>query len=59
MLLLSYNKLDNGYIKYTKVGYNPIIDGDKGGSSGRRDAYFTYIDVNGSDSSFNNSLFGE
>ena len=55
--VLSYNKLDNGYIKYTKVGYNPIIDGDKGGSSGRRDAYFTYIDVNGSDSSFNNSLY--
>ena len=46
-----------GYIKNTKIGYNPIIVGDKGSSSGRRDAYFSYIDVAGSNSHFNDSLY--
>jgi predicted transport protein len=55
--VLSYNSIDGGYIKNTKIGYNPNIEGDKGSSIGRRDAYFRYIDVNGSDSHFNDSLY--
>jgi hypothetical protein len=59
--VLSYTNMDYtnvaGYIKNTKIGYNPIIVGDKGGSSGRRDAYFSYIDVAGSNSHFNDSLY--
>ena len=55
--VLSYNKLNSGYITNTVVGYNPIIEGDKGSASSRRDAYFTYINVNGTDTSFNNSLY--
>ena len=57
--VLSYASMDydDGYIKNTKIGYNPNIPGDKGSSSGRRDAYFRYIDVAGSDSRFNDSLY--
>ena len=59
--VLSYTSMDYtnvaGYIKNTKIGYNPIIVGDKGSSSGRRDAYFSYIDVAGSNSHFNDSLY--
>jgi len=59
--VLSYTSMDYtnvaGYIKNTKIGYNPIIEGDKGSSSGRRDAYFSYIDVAGSNSHFNDSLY--
>ena len=55
--VLSYSSMDGGYIKNTKIGYNPSIPGDKGSASGRRDAYFRYIDVAGSDSHFNDSLY--
>ena len=55
--VLSYTSIDGGYIKNTKIGYNPNIVGDKGNSSGRRDAYFRYINVNGLDSHFNDSLY--
>ena len=57
--ILSYDVMDyaNGYVTNTSVGYNPIIAGDKGAVSGRRGAYFTYIDVSGANSSFNNSLY--
>ena len=55
--VLSYSSMDSGYIKNTKIGYNPNIVGDKGSASGRRDAYFRYIDVAGSDSHFNDSLY--
>ena len=57
--VLSYASMDydDGYIKNTKIGYNPNIVGDKGGASGRRDAYFRYIDVAGADSHFNDSLY--
>jgi len=55
--ILSYTNINGGYIKNTQIGYNPNIAGDKGSTSGRRDAYFTYIDVSGADSSFNNSLY--
>jgi len=57
--ILSYDVMDypNGYVTNTSIGYNPIIAGDKGAASGRRGAYFTYIDVSGADSSFNNSLY--
>ena len=55
--VLSYSSIHGGYIKNTKIGYNPNIVGDKGGASGRHDAYFRYIDVAGSDSHFNDSLY--
>lgn len=55
--VLSYSSMDGGYIKNTKIGYNPSIPGDKGSASGRRDAYFRYIDVAGADSQFNDSLY--
>ena len=55
--VLSYNKLNSSYITNTVVGFNPIIEGDRGSVSSRRDAYFTNIDVNGTDTSFNNSLY--
>ena len=57
--ILSYDVMDyaNGYVKNTNIGYNPIIAGDKGAASGRRGAHFTYIDVSGADSSFNNYLY--
>ena len=57
--ILSYNVMDyeNGYVKNTSIGYNPIIVGDKGAASGRRPAHFTYIDASGAASSFNNSLY--
>ena len=55
--ILSYTNINGGYIKNTKIGYNPNIAGDKGNTIGMRPAYFTYIDVSGTDSSFNNSLY--
>jgi hypothetical protein len=56
--ILSYTNINGGnYIKNTRIGYNPAIKDDEGSDIGRRDAYFTYIDVNGSDSSFNDSLY--
>ena len=55
--VLSYSSIHGGYIKNTKIGYNPNIVGDKGSASGRRDAYFRYIDVAGADSHFNDSLY--
>ena len=55
--VLSYNKLNSSYITNTVVGYNPIIEGDRGTASSMRDAYFTNIDVNGTDTSFNDSLY--
>jgi len=57
--ILSYDVMDypNGYVTNTNIGYNPIIPGDKGAASGRRSAHFTYIDVSGANSIFNNSLY--
>ena len=49
---ITYNSVNDGYIRNTCVGYNPVD-----GSIGRSDAYFTYINVSGGDSSFNNSLY--
>ena len=49
---ITYNSVNDGYIRNTRVGYNPINS-----SIGRSDAYFTYINVSGGDSSFNNSLY--
>lgn len=45
-----YNSVNDGYIKNTRVGINT-------GGIGRSDAYFTYINVSGGDSRFNNSLY--
>ena len=47
---ISYNSVNDGYITNTRVGYNSE-------EIGRSDAYFTYINVSGGDSSFNNSLY--
>ena len=55
--ILSYTNISGGYISNTRIGYNPSIENDEGSDIGRSDAYFTYIDVNGSDSNFNNSLY--
>ena len=49
---ISYNSVNDGYIINTSVGYNSLD-----GTIGRSDAYFTYINVSGGDSSFNNSLY--
>ena len=49
-----YNSINYGYIRATTIGYNPSILND---ISGRSDAYFTYINVSGGDSSFNNSVY--
>ena len=46
-----YNSVNDGYIINTRVGIN------SGGIIGRSDAYFTYINVSGGDSSFNNSVY--
>ena len=45
-----YNSVNDGYIKNTRLGINT-------GGIGRSDAYFTYINVSGGDSRFNNSLY--
>jgi hypothetical protein len=55
--VLSYKNMNNGYVLNTKIGYAPSIINDKGSAIGRRDAYFTYIDISGADSLFNNSLY--
>ena len=55
--VLSYHNMNIGYIKNTKIGYNPQIEGDQGSSIGRRDAYFTYINVSTGDSFFNDSVY--
>ena len=49
--------LNYGYIRGTSIGYNPDLSGDKGKDSGRSFAYFTYINVSGGDSSFNDSVY--
>jgi hypothetical protein len=49
---ISYNSVNDGYIRNTSIGYNPI---DR--TIGRSDAYFTYINVSGDNSTFNNSLY--
>jgi hypothetical protein len=49
-----YNSINYGYIRGTTIGYDPSNLND---ISGRSDAYFTYINVSGGDSSFNNSLY--
>jgi len=48
---LKYKSVNNGYTRNISVGYNP-----NNNSIGRSDAYFTYINVSGGDSSFNNNL---
>ena len=52
--IVDYNSINYGYIRATTIGYNPSILND---ISGRSDAYFTYINVSGGDSSFNNSVY--
>ena len=49
-VLISYNSVNNGYIRNTMVGYD--IDG-----IGRSNAYFTYINVSGEDSNFSDSVY--
>jgi len=49
-VLISFNSVNNGYIRNTMVGYD--IDG-----IGRSNAYFTYINVSGEDSNFSDSLY--
>ena len=49
-----YGSIENGYIRATTIGYNPNVSND---ISGRSNAYFTYINVSGGDSSFNNSVY--
>ena len=46
-----YNSVNDGYIINTRVGIN------SGGIIRRSDAYFTYINVSGGDSSFNKSVY--
>jgi hypothetical protein len=48
------NSINNGYIRATTIGYNPSILNNISGISG---AYFTYINVSGGDSTFNNSVY--
>ena len=49
---LLFNSVNNGYIINTSIGIDP-----NSGEIGRRDAYFTYINVSGGVSTFNNSLY--
>ena len=49
---LKYNSVNNGYVRNTLIGYNPFTN-----IIGRSDAYFTYINVSGGDSSFNTNLY--
>lgn len=51
-----YGSIEDGYIRATTIGYNPDpnVSND---ISGRSNAYFTYINVSGGDSSFNNSVY--
>ena len=49
---LKYNSVNNGYIRNTSIGYSP-----QDNTLGRSDAYFTYINVSGGDSSFNTNLY--
>ena len=51
-----YNSLENGYIRATSIGYYP---NNRENDTGRSNAYFTYINVSGGDSSFNDSLYIE
>ena len=48
------NSINNGYIRATPIGYNPASTNSIIESS---NAYFTYINVSGGDSSFNNSVY--
>lgn len=47
------NFIEDGYIRGTTIGYNPA----EPNIISARDGYFTYIDVSGGDSSFNNSVY--
>ena len=47
------NFIEDGYIRGTTIGYNPV----EPNIISARDGYFTYIDVSGGDSSFNNSVY--
>uniref|UniRef100_A0A6C0D3H0 Peptidase S74 domain-containing protein n=1 Tax=viral metagenome TaxID=1070528 RepID=A0A6C0D3H0_9ZZZZ len=49
---LKYNSVNNGYIGNTIIGINPLTN-----SIGRSDAFFTYINVSGGDSSFNSNVY--
>jgi hypothetical protein len=49
---LKYNSVNNGYIGNTRIGINPLTN-----SIGRSDAFFTYINVSGGDSSFNSNVY--
>ena len=48
--IIDSSSINYGYIRATTIGYNPTI-------IGRSNAYFTYIDVSGGDSSFNDSVY--
>ena len=50
-VVISYNSVNDGYIINTRVGYNNLQGIE------RSDAYFTYINVSGGDSSFNDSVY--
>jgi hypothetical protein len=55
--VIDNTSLDYGYIRETSIGYDPSFTGDKGKDGGRSFAYFTYINVSGGDSSFNDSVY--
>ena len=57
--VIDNTSLDYGYIRETSIGYDPSLTGDKGKDGGRSFAYFTYINVSGGDSSFNDSVYIE
>lgn len=51
--IIDDNFIEDGYIRRTTIGYNPA----QPNIIGARDGYFTFIDVSGGDSSFNNSVY--
>jgi len=52
--IIDNTSINDGYIRATTIGYNPTISNP---SIGRSNAYFTYINVSGGDSSFNDSVY--
>jgi hypothetical protein len=51
--IIDDNFVEDGYIRRTIIGYNPV----EPNIIGARDGYFRYINVSGGDSSFNNSVY--
>jgi hypothetical protein len=52
--IIDSSSINYGYIRATTIGYNPTISNDIVATS---NAYFTYINVSGGDSSFNDSVY--